>query len=314
MDDVDINDDDYLSQISGTDSEDDDVNDLNPEVPRICDLEVSHTNLLILGYYDPQAPPPMEHGLLEDDSEWDDAMEEASHWQLPKSLRQLKKNNNENLQLTKEQIRNETLCEIEQIMAEKGLSVTNIPDFPKFDMSSRISTENRLIAEELDYDCNELRKECHSLFADLCISSSPMCAKEVGTGSYRNRALLPSPLYGKTGTEVLSTSGSKRKGDARTDTFKKVKVLETDATSISDKQEKKEHWLQRVSRQQGWPQKKDSVPMPFQPQQQLESEPEQQLERLQADQSTFMDDAALGLLERLQSTLNTIFYLVQNRV
>ncbi|KAF9591177.1 hypothetical protein IFM89_002132, partial [Coptis chinensis] len=43
MDDVDINDDDYLSQISGTDYEDDDVNDLNPEVPRICDLEVSHT-------------------------------------------------------------------------------------------------------------------------------------------------------------------------------------------------------------------------------------------------------------------------------
>ncbi|KAF9600603.1 hypothetical protein IFM89_011132 [Coptis chinensis] len=171
MDDVDINDDDYLSQISGTDSEDDDVNDLNPEVPRICDLEVSHTK---------------------DDSEWDDAMEEASHWQLPKSLRQLfvtlillcgvtypdklfekhqkhlgddilfryrKKNNNENLQLTEEQIRNETLCEIEQIMAEKGLSLTNIPDFPKFDMSSRISTENKLIAEELDYDCNELRKE-----------------------------------------------------------------------------------------------------------------------------------------------------------
>ncbi|KAF9597934.1 hypothetical protein IFM89_022752, partial [Coptis chinensis] len=133
-----------------------------------------------------------EHGLLEDDSEWDDAMEEASHWQLPKSLRQLfvtlillcgvtypdklfekhqkhlgddilfryrKKNNNENLQLTEEHIRNETLCEIEQIMAEKGLSLTNIPDFPKFDMSSRISTENRLIAEELDYDCNELRKE-----------------------------------------------------------------------------------------------------------------------------------------------------------
>ncbi|KAF9590355.1 hypothetical protein IFM89_033881, partial [Coptis chinensis] len=32
-----------LSQISGTDSEDDDVNDLNLEVPPICDLEVSHT-------------------------------------------------------------------------------------------------------------------------------------------------------------------------------------------------------------------------------------------------------------------------------
>ncbi|KAF9590605.1 hypothetical protein IFM89_035923 [Coptis chinensis] len=146
------------------------------------------------------------------------------------------------------------------------------------------------------------------------------------------------------GTEVLSTSGSKRKGDARTDTFKKVKVssstsaeiveLETDATSISDKQEKKEHWLQRVLRQQGWPQKKDSAPMPFQPQQQLERQPEQQ-QRLQpcwrddtntpsignlplqgptvwspeffiggnpekgplkADQSTFMDDVALGLV------------------
>ncbi|KAF9606245.1 hypothetical protein IFM89_024066, partial [Coptis chinensis] len=43
LNDVNINDDDYLSQISGTDSEDDDVNDLNPKVPRICDLEVSHT-------------------------------------------------------------------------------------------------------------------------------------------------------------------------------------------------------------------------------------------------------------------------------
>ncbi|KAF9605584.1 hypothetical protein IFM89_017927 [Coptis chinensis] len=94
-----------------------------------------------------------------------------------------------------------------------------------------------------------------------------------------------------TGTEVLSTSGSKRKGDARTDAFKKVKVssstsakiveLETDATSISDKQEKKEHWLQRVLRQQGCPQKKDYALMPFQPQQQLERQPKQQLERLQ---------------------------------
>ncbi|KAF9619173.1 hypothetical protein IFM89_005727 [Coptis chinensis] len=78
------------------------------------------------------------------------------------------------------------------------------------------------------------------------------------------------------------------KGDARTDTFKKVKVssststeiveLETDATSIFDKQEKKEHWLQRVLRQQGWPQKKYSRSNAFPGPQQLERQPEQQLE------------------------------------
>ncbi|KAF9615292.1 hypothetical protein IFM89_022619 [Coptis chinensis] len=239
-------------------------------------------------------------------------------------------------------------------------------------------SHKRSCFEPLDFGCptsicshcgtivcyDEIPELCNTLPAlELCYSLSQRFLEDQNhlksnEGEYNKSHHLESLDHLQlTGTEVLSTSGSKRKGDARTDTFKKVKVssstpveiveLETNATSISDKQEKKEHWLQKVLRQQGWPQKKDSAPMPFQPQQQLERQPEQQLERLQpcrrddtntpsignlplqgptvwspeffiggnpekvplkADQSTFMDDVALGLVHGGQLPADVAYF------
>ncbi|KAF9616259.1 hypothetical protein IFM89_029035 [Coptis chinensis] len=92
----DESDDDYLSQMSGSDS--------NIEVDNETEVSISRgIDEVVLSLWILDVQPPyvftmellsgtkkgMAHGLLEDDSEWDDAMEEVSHWQVPKSLRQL---------------------------------------------------------------------------------------------------------------------------------------------------------------------------------------------------------------------------------
>ncbi|KAF9615847.1 hypothetical protein IFM89_026735 [Coptis chinensis] len=130
-------------------------------------------------------PSNKAYGLLEDDSEWNDAMKQASEWANPASLRELfvtlillcevtspeilfenhqkslgedilfryrKTNHNQSLQLSDDQIKNDTLCEIENIMVRRGKTLTDIEGFPKFNISSQASYGNKLIAEELDYN------------------------------------------------------------------------------------------------------------------------------------------------------------------
>ncbi|KAF9620973.1 hypothetical protein IFM89_015795 [Coptis chinensis] len=74
------------------------------------------------------APERMAYGLLEDDSEWNDAMKQASEWANPTSLRELfvtlillcEKNQPQpkSPNLSEDRIKNDTLCEIENIMVK----------------------------------------------------------------------------------------------------------------------------------------------------------------------------------------------------
>ncbi|KAF9598937.1 hypothetical protein IFM89_033135 [Coptis chinensis] len=147
-------DDDYDSQISGNDSEVEDENDTNDhmevEVSHEKPSEVLHEKYTLLAFLLKKSIHFLAYGLLEDDSEWNDAMKQASEWANPASLEELfvtlillcevtspeilfenhqkslgedilfryrKTNHNQSLQLSDDQIKNDTLCEIENIMS-----------------------------------------------------------------------------------------------------------------------------------------------------------------------------------------------------
>nr|KAJ0201995.1 hypothetical protein LSAT_V11C600327630 [Lactuca sativa] len=139
-------------------------------------------------------------GLLDDDKEYVDAIKEASHsgtgfylrflfatmlmsnslgrpefvwentWQhlsdgiLYNQQRRLK---SPGLSLNKDQLKNLTLFEIEQILLRNNTSLKNYKQMPYPDSDTISSSTNRLIMEELEYDILLLKKEFDSMFHAL---------------------------------------------------------------------------------------------------------------------------------------------------
>lgn len=140
------------------------------------------------------------HGLLDDDKEWDDAIKQASNWALGKQLRELfatlllfcevtdpyalwmanwellsddilyrQKHLllYDNLHLTKEQIQNHALFEIEQILVKSGRSLKKFDSIKYPNVSTIRENNNRLLREELDFDRLELVAEHKKILNEL---------------------------------------------------------------------------------------------------------------------------------------------------
>ncbi|CAH1451756.1 unnamed protein product [Lactuca virosa] len=141
-------------------------------------------------------------GLLEDDREYIDAIEEASHSGSGYYLRflfatMLKSNSlskpcyvwentcqylsdgilynqrirlkSPGLSLNDDQLKNLTLYEIEKILLQNNSSLKDFVGMPYPDHDSISSSNNRLITEELDFDMNSLQQESHQLLDSLTI-------------------------------------------------------------------------------------------------------------------------------------------------
>ncbi|XP_024981688.1 uncharacterized protein LOC112518279 [Cynara cardunculus var. scolymus] len=130
------------------------------------------------------------HGLLDDDSEWIDCLEETSSWatgyklqhlfvtilthcQVSDALRlwnthyeilskditimQRKRFKVNNLKLTASELEAYTLFEIESIMVKIGKSLNEIDGMPLPNQQLLLELRNRLVNEELDYNREDLR-------------------------------------------------------------------------------------------------------------------------------------------------------------
>nr|KAJ0188926.1 hypothetical protein LSAT_V11C900458960 [Lactuca sativa] len=97
-------------------------------------------------------------GLLEDDREYIDAIEEASHSGSGYYLR---------LSLDEDQVKNLTLYEIEKILLQNNSSLKDFDGMPYPDHESISSSNNRLITEELDFDRTTLLQEFYQLLGTL---------------------------------------------------------------------------------------------------------------------------------------------------
>lgn len=139
-------------------------------------------------------------GLLESDKEWHDAIEEASHWSTSHQLRELfvtlllfcevsnpsllwEKNWSQladdilyrqrcllgldDMLLSDSQIKNYTLYEIEIFLEKNDRSLKEFPTLLFPDLALIRETNNRLIAEELNYDMQALAIEHRQLYASL---------------------------------------------------------------------------------------------------------------------------------------------------
>ncbi|XP_024964297.1 uncharacterized protein LOC112504578 [Cynara cardunculus var. scolymus] len=89
-------------------------------------------------------------GLLDDDKEYIEAIEEAN---LTAS----------DLSLNEEQVKNLTLFEIEKILLRNNSTLKDFTTLPYPDNDSLESSNNRLIAEEMDYNHHNLRDEFQTL-------------------------------------------------------------------------------------------------------------------------------------------------------
>ncbi|XP_039690573.1 uncharacterized protein [Medicago truncatula] len=138
-------------------------------------------------------------GLLNDNKEWNDALNEASQWATGTQLRELfvtillygevadigklwetnwktlsddivyKKRilfQHSRLELNDEQIQSYCLIEIDKILVRAGSYLSDFDGMPLPNSESFEATENRLIVEELSYNVDDLKKEherCHPL-------------------------------------------------------------------------------------------------------------------------------------------------------
>ncbi|XP_052619576.1 uncharacterized protein LOC111881827 [Lactuca sativa] len=80
---------------------------------------------------------------------------------------QQKRLNSPGLSLNEDQIKNLTLFEIEQILLRNNSSLKNYRRMPYPDLDSVSSSNNRLIAEELDYDIPNLKNDFDRFFVSL---------------------------------------------------------------------------------------------------------------------------------------------------
>nr|KAJ0204134.1 hypothetical protein LSAT_V11C500232920 [Lactuca sativa] len=91
-------------------------------------------------------------GLLEDDKEYIDAIEEASH---------------SGLSLSEDQVKNLTLYEIEIFLLQNNSSLKDFDGMPYPDHEFVSSSNNRLITKELDFDRTTLLQEFYQLLGSL---------------------------------------------------------------------------------------------------------------------------------------------------
>nr|KAJ0204427.1 hypothetical protein LSAT_V11C500276410 [Lactuca sativa] len=123
-------------------------------------------------------------GLLDDDKEYIEAIKEASvygsdcvgkhmgipvRWNSLYSTKEIKVSSivRTGLSLNEDQIKNLTLFDIEQILLRNNSSLKNYRRMPYPDADLVSSSNNRLIAEELDYDIPNLKNEFDRLFDSL---------------------------------------------------------------------------------------------------------------------------------------------------
>ncbi|XP_063936287.1 uncharacterized protein LOC108226331 [Daucus carota subsp. sativus] len=139
-------------------------------------------------------------GLLDDDKEWIDCLNEAAGWATGNELRNLfvtilihcqvsdashlwkncfialseditslhrKRFNNKGLKLTEEQVEAYTLVELETLMQKSGKSLRDIDGMPQPNTSLLSDSSNRLVNEELDYDTAKLKVQHENLYAAL---------------------------------------------------------------------------------------------------------------------------------------------------
>nr|XP_043619723.1 uncharacterized protein LOC122591524 [Erigeron canadensis] len=140
------------------------------------------------------------YGLLNDDKEWTDAINEAKLWATGSQLRDLfitilmfcdvrspleiwnenwetlsedilyrkrRQFKFPNLHLSNEQIKNYCLVEIHEILQRNGKSLDDFSDIPKPDETLLTAMDNRLIREELNYNQSQEALEHEQLFHKL---------------------------------------------------------------------------------------------------------------------------------------------------
>ena len=133
-----------------------------------------------------------ELGLLDDDKEWHECINEAAHWANGKQLRllfvtilmfcevsnplrlwdsnwkiltedilnrQRHISHFHDLILSDSQLKNYGLYEIDQILQQYGKSLKDYPQMPQLDVNILIHKGNRLIEEEMSYDIGSLQRE-----------------------------------------------------------------------------------------------------------------------------------------------------------
>nr|KAJ0194029.1 hypothetical protein LSAT_V11C800414390 [Lactuca sativa] len=188
-------------------------------------------------------------GLLEDDKEYIDAIEEASHSGSGYYLRflfatMLKSNSlsrpyyvwentwqylsdgilynqrirlkTPGLSLNDDQIKNLTLYEIEKILLQNSSSLRDFVGMPYPDHDLVSSTNNRLITEELDFDITILQKESHQLLESLTVEQRSIFDEIMTTIKENKGGVFFVYGYGGTGKTFLwkTLSASLRsKGD-----------------------------------------------------------------------------------------------------
>ncbi|XP_075658963.1 uncharacterized protein LOC142628812 [Castanea sativa] len=112
-------------------------------------------------------------GLLDDDKEWHEALNHASHWASGKQLhilyRQRAVLRYDNLNLDHFQLQNYALSDIEQIMIRNGRSLREFETIPYPNTMLLRQCNNRILQEELDYDRDSLAVEHIELFNGLNI-------------------------------------------------------------------------------------------------------------------------------------------------
>ncbi|XP_019183233.1 PREDICTED: uncharacterized protein LOC109178135 [Ipomoea nil] len=140
------------------------------------------------------------HGLLDDDKEYIDAINEASYWSTAYSLRKLfvvlltsssiirlenvwnqvwkhlsedaqhyqrRILNQPDLVLTEEEKKNFALFELENLLGQQNKSLKDYPPMPIPSTDHSRLFQNRLVFEELSYNCEQLKEDAEVLSAKL---------------------------------------------------------------------------------------------------------------------------------------------------
>ncbi|GJU63952.1 helicase-like protein [Tanacetum coccineum] len=107
------------------------------------------------------------YGLLNDDKEWTRAIQEASLWALGPQLRHLFVTILLFCDLTKEQIQNYCLMEIQDLLNTNGRALTEFSDMPQPNPTLLTSVDNRLIREARAFDMNKSRIQHQQLYPQL---------------------------------------------------------------------------------------------------------------------------------------------------
>lgn len=173
-------------------------------------------------------------GLLQDDSEWDNAMLEASKWATAWQLRHLFvsillfaevidvnnlwkkywKDLSDDFQtrvprdslevcyrLSDDALMEKALLHIECILNRNGKSLNDYPSMPK--LKSDFTYDNRLIFEELDYDREKNLEDFHNLHAKLTVEQKTIFEKIVGSVEKNENSLYFVNGGGGTGKTFL---------------------------------------------------------------------------------------------------------------